>query len=133
MPGHTQFADDAEVLCCCEAREEMKACTDLVLHELGRALLKVSKKVHRFAHNMTGPLPIAFLQTQAATQIGRTSVVPSQAQDVPSVTFVALVLICKVQAAVRLSASEDAFPRIVDLIQELMTSVLLERTAHACV
>lgn len=83
-----------------QARAEMKACTDLVLNDLGHALADQAKRLHRRAVNTSGPLPPSFLQTRIASQTGRAEGLP-------------------MQAAVRLVASDIAFPRVSDLIQNM--------------
>ena len=62
----------------CEARAEIKACTDLVFNDLGHALANGAKQLHRRAAHTIPSSPTSFLQTQVVAQIGEADGLPMQ-------------------------------------------------------
>merc|ERR1712066_1136042 len=85
-----------------EAREEMQGLTSIVVDELGRALSARLGKLRHFAAfgRVTPAKPVSFQQLSESTQTGKTNGLPPQAN-------------------LRISASDDAFPKISQLVQDM--------------
>jgi len=94
--------DASEQLMFSEARAEMQGLTSIVVDELGRALSAHLEKLRRVvALRKTGSAKlVSFLQLSRSTHVGRNTGLPQQAN-------------------LRISSSDDAFPKISQLVQDM--------------